>query len=272
MQVYADLRVITARPDARDEARAPHMLYGYVDGATAHNAAQWAADARAAIAQVHEAGGIPILVGGTGLYIRTLINGIAPVPEIDSTVRAAVRALPLTQARAELTRLDPDAAARLHANDDARTRRALEVIRSTGRPLAAWQKSRVDGIADQVRLTPLILVPPRDWLAERAAARFANMLEDGQAEARAVIARNLSPALPMMRAIGLNDVMAYVAGKVTREAALASGTAATRAYAKRQATWFAHQPPGDWPRHAASLDSQNIDDLAIILHKSLLTL
>ena len=138
-QVYRDLRIVSARPTPADEARAPHRLYGYRDGADACSAADWAADAKAAIAEAHEAGRLPILVGGTGLYFRTLLDGIAPVPEIDPEIRATVRALPVAEAHAALAREDPEAAARLRPTDTTRVARALEVVRSTGRPLAAWQ-------------------------------------------------------------------------------------------------------------------------------------
>lgn len=241
--------VVSARPSQVEEARAAHRLYGYRDGARACSAADWAADARAEIAAAHAAGRLPILVGGTGLYLRTLIEGIAPVPEIDPEIRAAVRSLPVAEAHAALAREDPAAAARVRPSDAARTARALEVIRSTGRSLAEWQAERVAGIGGEVRLRPLVLLPPRAWLHERSDARFLKIFSDeGIEEVRLLLGRNLPPSAPVLRAIGVPEIAAFLAGEMTREEALAAGQAATRQYAKRQYTWFRHQPPADWRR------------------------
>jgi len=248
-QVYRDLRILSARPSAEEEARAPHRLYGYRDGAEPGSAADWAADARAVIAEAHGQGKMPILTGGTGLYIRTLLDGIAPVPPIDPAVRGAVRAMAVADAHAALSSEDPGAAARLRPSDGSRIARALEVVRSTGRPLAEWQREKVGGIAGEVRLLPLILLPPRDWLYERCNRRFETMMgEEGLAEAEALLARGLSLSLPVMRAIGLPEISAFLRGDMSREAALTAGQTATRHYAKRQYTWFSRQPPPDWPR------------------------
>jgi tRNA dimethylallyltransferase len=248
-QVYRDLKVLSARPSAEEEGRAPHLLYGYRDGAEACSAADWAADARAAVAEAHAEGKLPILTGGTGLYIRTLIEGIAPVPPIDPAVRDEVRALPVAEAYAALSREDPAAATRLRASDTNRVARALEVVRSTGRPLAEWQREKTGGIGQEVRLLPLILLPPREWLYGRCNARFEGMMgAEGLAEAEALLARGLSPALPVMRAIGAAEIEAYLSGELSREAAITAGQTATRQYAKRQYTWFSRQTPADWPR------------------------
>ncbi len=267
-QVYRDLRIVTARPDAEEEARVPHRLYGYRDGAHACSAADWAADARAAIAEAHSAGSLPILVGGTGLYIRTLLDGIAPVPQIDPAVRAEVRALPVAQAHEALTREDPSAAERLRATDTTRVARALEVVRSTGRPLAQWQRERSSGIADTVALRPLILLPPRDWLYARCDARFDKMMsQEGVAEVSSLLDRGLSVALPVMRAIGVAQIAALLRGELDREQALAAGRTATRQYAKRQYTWFAHQPPSQWPRVAEPLDCGGMANALALLQR-----
>jgi len=176
-QVYADIPILSAAPDAADRARAPHMLFGHVDGAEPCDAARWAGDARAAIASAHAAGAIPILVGGTGLYLRTLIDGIAPVPEIAPEVRAAVRAMPLDDARATLAALDPTAAARLAPADSTRIRRALEVVQSTGYPLAHWQARRAGGIGGAITLSATVLLPDREALRERCDARLLLMVK-----------------------------------------------------------------------------------------------
>jgi len=258
-QVYRDLRVVSARPSAEEEARAPHRLFGHVDAGVAHNAASWAAEAKAAIAETHGRGSLPILVGGTGLYIRTLLEGIAPVPEIDPTIRAEVRSLAVADAHAALSREDPDAAARLRPSDTTRVARALEVVRSTGRTLAAWQQERTGGIGDGVRLSPLLLVPESAWLAARIDARFLTMLETGAIEeVDALMARRLDPALPAMRAIGVPEIAAWRAGTIDRPTMIERAQAASRQYAKRQRTWFRHQPPTDWPRMLQSYDSFDV--------------
>jgi tRNA dimethylallyltransferase len=248
-QVYRDLRLVSARPDAADEARAPHRLYGYRDGADACSAADWAADAKAAIAEAHAAGLLPVLAGGTGLYIRTLIEGIAPVPEIDPAVRKAVRSLPIGEAYAALAEEDREAAARLQPGDTTRIARALEVVRSTGRTLEAWQAEKQGGIGGEVALMPLILLPPRDWLHARCDARFeAIFSEAGIEEVRLLLARRLPALAPVMRAIGVREIAAFLHGAASRAEALAAGKIATRQYAKRQYTWFRRQPPASWPR------------------------
>jgi tRNA dimethylallyltransferase len=256
-QVYRDLRILSARPDEADEARVPHRLYGYRDGEDVCSAADWAADAKAAIAEAHAAGRLPILAGGTGLYLRTLIEGIAPVPDIDPAIRAEVRALPVAAAHEALAREDPEAAARIRPSDTTRTARALEVIRSTGRTLKAWQSEKSGGIIADITLKPLILLPPRDWLHARCDARFESMFgEPGIAEVRTLLARHLPPIAPVMRAIGVREIAAYLHGALTRDEALQAGRAATRQYAKRQYTWFNHQPPARWPRLQDALEGE----------------
>lgn len=265
-QVYRDLRLVTARPSPQEEARAPHLLYGHRDGAEPCSAADWAGDAKAAIAQAREAGRLPILAGGTGLYLRTLLDGIAPVPDIDPAVRSAVRALPPEEARDALAREDPAAAARLHPGDAARTARALEVVRSTGRTLAQWQQERRGGIGGEVTLRPLILLPPRDWLYERCDRRFEEMMSDeGIAEVSSLLARGLPASLPVMRAIGVREIAGFARGELSREQALAAGRTATRQYAKRQYTWFRRQPPPGWPRFEAPLDCDRLGDALALL-------
>lgn len=248
-QVYSDLRIVSARPSAEEEARAPHRLYGYRDGAAACSAASWAADARTGIEAAQVAGRLPILVGGTGLYLRTLLEGIAPVPEIDPAIRERVRSFAVDEAHAALRGEDPAAAERLRPSDTTRIARALEVVRSTGRPLSDWQREKVGGIADTVTLLPLILLPPRQWLYERCDARFAKIFSDeGMIEVRALLERKLNPLLPVMRAIGVREIAAYLDGSLSREEAVEAGRTATRQYAKRQYTWFSRQPPEHWDR------------------------
>jgi len=247
---------LSAAPSAEELGRAEHRLYGYLDGSQACSAADWAARARQEIAGIHSGGGFPILVGGTGLYLRTLIDGIAPVPSIDPDVRQQVRGSAHEENRTRLVRLDPEAAARIKAGDKARISRALEVVLSTGKPLACWQESREGGIRDEVELRPLILLPPRDWLYGRCDQRFERMINDGAIdEVKALLARNLNPNLPIMRGIGVREIGAFLVGEISLDEATAAGQQATRRYAKRQYTWFAHQPPAEWPRFQDALDA-----------------
>jgi tRNA dimethylallyltransferase len=249
-QVYRDLRVLSARPSETDEARVPHRLFGYVDGAEVCSAARWAEDARAAIAAAHEEARLPVLVGGTGLYLRTLLDGIAPVPEIDAAVRAAVRSLPVAEAHAALAREDVAAAARLAPRDTARVARALEVVRSTGRPLADWQRERAGGIGAALDLSALVLLPERERLVAHCDARLEAMFAASAIdEVAALLARGDVPDdAPVRRAIGVPEIAAYLAGAITRDEALARAQLATRRYAKRQYTWFRHQSPERWRR------------------------
>lgn len=254
-QVYADLRIISARPGPDDEALVPHRLYGCRDAALPCSAADWAAEAKREIEEATAAGRLPILAGGTGLYIRTLLDGIAPVPDIDPAIRAAVRSFTVLHNYAALEHEDPGAASRLRPSDSTRVARALEVVRSTGRPLSEWQKERSGGIRDEVELVALVLLPPRDWLYERCDRRFEEMMSDkGLEEVSSLLKRGLNPMLPAMRAIGVREIAAFLRGGLSREDALAAGRTATRQYAKRQYTWFTRQPPSNWPRLTEPLD------------------
>jgi tRNA dimethylallyltransferase len=259
-QVYADLAVLSARPTIAEMHGVDHRLFGTWDGATACSAADWAAAAAAEIATAHATGAVPILVGGTGLYIRTLLDGIAPIPEIDPEVRGAVRALDTATAYAALQAEDPARAAALAPADSTRIARALEVVRSTGRTLADWQTEPTGGIGADVTLYPAILLPERQTLYARCDLRFARMMDHGAlAEVAALLARSLDPALPVMRAIGIAEIGTLLRGEVSQDEASDRGAQATRNYAKRQYTWFRRQPPEDWPR----LETEKYDEMAI---------
>ena len=249
-QVYRDLRVLSARPSVEEEAQAPHRLFGHVDGAEPYSAALWAQQATAEIDAAHAAGKLPVLVGGTGLYLRTLIDGIAPVPEIDSDIRAHIRALPLEQAVAQLNALDPEAAARLRPTDTTRITRALEVVTATRRTLADWQRDRIGGIGHRIALSAMLLLPDRAWLTERCDRRLAQMFDGGAVEeVRTLLSRtDIAPDAPVRRAIGVPEIEQWQTGSINREDALTSARYATRQYAKRQYTWFRNQPPADWLR------------------------
>lgn len=263
-QVYRDLHILSARPTPAEEARAPHRLYGYRDGANPCSAADWAADARAAISEAHDAGRLPILVGGTGLYLRTLLEGIAPIPPIDVNIRGAVRAMAVEESFRALEVEDPGAAARLRPTDTTRVARALEVVRSTGTTLADWQQAKTGGIGATVSLSALVLLPPRPWLYARCDARFAAMIGGGGLEeAERLIARGLDPQLPVMRAIGVRETAAVLEGSMDRDQATERGQIATRQYAKRQYTWFANQPPQDWARFTDPVEDEDALERAL---------
>jgi len=265
-QIYRDLGVLSARPSAAEMAEADHRLFGIGDGAESCSAADYAALASAEVAVIHASGRLPILVGGTGLYMRSLLDGIAPVPPIDPEVRRKVRTASVSENRVRLLSADPDAATRLNAADTTRIARALEVVLSTGKTLAEWQDRRAGGIGGTIVLRPLILLPPREWLNRRCGERFAAMLDGGAvAEVKALLARGLDPELPVMRAIGVREIAAMLRGEMTRDAALAAGQLATRRYAKRQYTWFSHQPPLHWPRFHEPLEDATIDAALALL-------
>jgi tRNA dimethylallyltransferase len=265
-QIYRDLKILSAAPSETELGRAEHRLYGAQDGALPCSAADWAAMARHEVAEAHRIGRTPILAGGTGLYLRVLLDGIAPVPAIDPEVRAQIRKADLVDNHRKLTTFDPAAAARLNPADTARINRALEVILSTGRTLTEWQAQREGGISDAVELRPIILLPPRKWLYARCDERFAHMIDQGAvAEVEALLARKLNPNLPVMRAIGVRELSAYLLGQASLDEAVVAGQQATRRYAKRQYTWFAHQPPPEWPRFQQALDVARLGEALALL-------
>ena len=260
-QIYRDLRILSAAPADEQLKQAEHRLYGVQDGALPCSAAEWAAMARQEISRIHASARAPILVGGTGLYLRTLLEGIAPVPEIDPKVRARVREAAVGDNYTKLRRFDPKAADRLKPRDSARINRALEVILATRRTLAEWQEQREGGIAEAVELRPVILLPSRKWLYARCDERFAHMIDQGAvSEVETLLARKLNPNLPVMRAIGVRELSSYLLGQATLDEAVARGQQATRRYAKRQYTWFAHQPPPEWPRFQEPLDIERLGE------------
>jgi tRNA dimethylallyltransferase len=250
MQVYRDLRVITARPTPDEERRVPHRLYGHVDAAENYSVGRWLADARAALDEARDAGRVPILVGGTGLYFKALTQGLSAVPPIPAEIRAAVRARLEAQGaqalHAELARRDPAAAATLKPGDRTRIARATEVIEATGRSLSQWHRDGLPPVLDASRAVTLFLDVPRDALRARIAARFDAMLAGGALEeVRALGRRKLDPLLPAMKAHGVPWLLRHLAGEITLDAAAEGGKADTRRYTKRQVTWVRHQLP-DW--------------------------
>ncbi|MBL0925405.1 MAG: tRNA (adenosine(37)-N6)-dimethylallyltransferase MiaA [Sphingomonadaceae bacterium] len=264
-QVYSDLPVLSAQPTPEEQASAQHRLFGYLDGSEPCSAARWAADAKIAIEEAHAGGATPFVVGGTGLYMRTLLDGIAPIPHIDPALRATIRKLPAAQAYTQLQRRDPAAAARLAPTDSSRIARALEVVECTGRSITEWRTEKVGGIADQVALNPLLLLPPRDWLYARCDARFEAMMAGGAIdEVKALLARGLPDDAPVMRAIGVPEISDLLARNIDRSEALALGKIATRQYAKRQFTWFRNQAPIHWCRWSEEINDSFIAKIETI--------
>ncbi len=251
MQVYRDLRLITARPPPDEEARVPHRLYGHVDAAENYSAGRWCRDVAAVLAECRQRGQTPILVGGTGLYFKALTSGLAAVPQIPPDVRAEVRGRLLSEGaaalHAELMRRDPATAQRLMVNDRARISRALEVIEATGRSLTDWHREGLPPLIDPVRAAKVFLTVERAELVRRIGTRFAVMLEAGALEeVRALSARNLDPALPAMKAHGVPWLIRHLRGEISLDEAAAGAVMDTRRYAKRQLTWFRNQMK-DWP-------------------------
>jgi tRNA dimethylallyltransferase len=248
MQVYRELRIVTARPTQEDEARVPHALYGVRPAAEPGSAAWWRGEALRAMAAAHGAGKKPILCGGTGLYFSALTDGIAAIPEPDAAARAEARML-LAEfgpngLHAALAKVDQATAARLRPSDSQRVARAWEVWRGTGRGLAAWQAQA--GERAPWRFSAILLDPPRDALRAAIAGRFSTMLRDGAlAEIRALLALRLDPALPAMRAHGVPELAAHLRGEITLEEAARRTELVTGQYCKRQATWFRHHSLAD---------------------------
>lgn len=249
MQVYADLRVITARPTVEEEARLPHRLYGHVDGAVNYSAARHVADVAALLPGLERMGSLPVLVGGSGLYFKALTMGfsaIPPVPEpVREVFRARVEGLETAALHAELAVRDPGMAERLRPSDRMRIMRALEVLDATGRSLASFQGARQPGPLDGWPLLRLFVSPEREEVRARIDRRFEEMMAQGAlAEVEALRERGLDPLLPVMRAHGVPGLIAHLDGGLNLEEAIRRGQADTRAYAKRQVTWFRHQMAG----------------------------
>jgi len=243
LQCYRDLRVLTARPGPAEEARAPHRLYGYLDAAERGSAASWRLRAMEEIDNAARAARLPIVVGGTGLYLKALCCGLAPIPDIPSDISAEAAALHRRLGggafRDRLVALDPDSA-RLKPGDRQRLIRAFEVVQATGLSLSAWQRRQPS--PPPYRFAALLLMPPRDRLYPAIDARFAEMVAAGGIdEAAALAARNLDPNLPAMKAVGVPELLRYLRGELSLAEAVAAGQQATRHYAKRQMTWFRHQ-------------------------------
>jgi tRNA dimethylallyltransferase len=264
MQVYRDLRIITARPTVAEEARVPHRLYGHVDASINFSAGAWVADAEKVLAEARAAKRLPIFIGGSGLYFKALTRGLSAVPpirpEIREDVRARLERCGVEALHAELARRDPVSAERLKPRDRTRIARALEVIEATGRALPDWHREGLPPLLPPGDFTALFLAPERDQLYAQIDARFDTMLEAGALEeVAALAARKLDPLLPAMKAHGVPALIRYLSGEVTRDQAAETGRADTRHYAKRQFTWFRHQlPEFEWVTPEAARGSLSL--------------
>jgi tRNA dimethylallyltransferase len=254
MQVYRDLRVITARPTPDEEVAVPHRLYGHVDAAVNFSAGAWVVDAASALAAAHAQNRLAIFTGGSGLYFRALTRGLSAVPPIAAEVRESVRARlehdGVEALHAELARRDPLSAERLKPRDRSRIARALEVVEATGRSLTDWHRDGLPPLLPPGTFRALFLSPDRDELYARIDARFEAMLGAGALEEVAALAtRHLDPLLPAMKAHGVPALIRHHKGEISLEEAAEIGRADTRHYAKRQFTWFRHQlPEFEWVR------------------------
>jgi tRNA dimethylallyltransferase len=248
MQVYRDLRIITARPTPDEEALVPHRLYGHVGAGVNFSAGAWVADAAKVLEEARAQNRLPIFIGGSGLYFKALTRGLSAVPPIPWEMREAVRArldrCGVEALHAELARRDPASAERLKPRDRIRIARALEVVEATGRSLTDWHRDGLPPLLPQGAFSALFLAPDRDALYARIDARFAAMLAAGALEEVATLAaRGLDPLLPAMKAHGVPALIRHLNGEITLEEAAEIGRADTRHYAKRQFTWFRHQLP-----------------------------
>jgi tRNA dimethylallyltransferase len=250
MQVYRDLRTITARPTPDEEERAPHALYGHVDAAVNYSTGQWLRDVAAAVTDIRARGRLPVIAGGTGLYFTALTKGIAAVPPTPAAIRNEVRGRLAAEGvgilHAELLRLDPETAHRLMPNDCSRIARALEVFKATGRSLSDWHREGMPSPIDTGSAVKVFLKTERVALVERIETRFDAMLRAGAIEeVRVLAARQLDPLLPAMKAHGVPWLTRHLNGEISLEQAAAGAIMDTRRYAKRQLTWFRNQLP-DW--------------------------
>ena len=258
MQVYRDLRIITARPTGDEEQRVPHRLYGHVDAVENYSVGRWVTEAAQALADARSRARPAILVGGTGLYFSTLTRGIAAVPPIPAEIRRDVRdrleAEGVAALHAELDKLDPTTAARLKPGDRARITRALEVVLATGRSLTDWHGDNMPARLNLAAAAKVFLMPQRDELGLRIDARFDAMMAAGALEeVRGLTARNLDPSLPAMKAHGVPWLIHHLRGEIAMAEAVAQAKRDTRRYTKRQATWFRNQlPQFEWVEPAGA--------------------
>jgi len=257
MQVYDVLDLLTARPGKADLAATEHHLYGHVAPSISYSTGRWLDDVAVLLSQPTMKERTPIFVGGTGLYFRELLGGLSQMPEVPDDVRAYWRGRMETDGpellHRDLSERDPDMAATLQPADSQRIVRALEVLEGTGKSLLDWQRKKGRALVDDDSARKIVLAPDRAWLSERIARRFALMWDNGAIdEVKALLALDLAPQLPAMKAIGVREITAYLGGSMAREEAVERSVIATRQYAKRQSTWFRNQLDDSWSMYANS--------------------
>jgi tRNA dimethylallyltransferase len=258
MQVYTEIPILSAQPSLSEQAAVSHHLYGHVPITTRMNASQWAAQAIVEIRAAFTKGQQPILVGGSGLYLKTLLEGLSPIPDVPPAIRHDVTALYDTLGPQEfhraLAQIDPELAARLHPTDRQRCIRAREVFEASGKPLSQWQAKAKAPLAPDLTYRLAVLLPDREWLHDRINQRFDVMLRMGAIdEARAIHVRQLDSTLTGMQALGLQSLCDYLDDRLTLLEAIDQGQTLSRQFAKRQYTWFRGQKIGNCPR-------LNVDD------------
>ncbi len=253
MQVYDTLRVLSARPAEEEMQGVEHRLYGHVPATTSYSTGAWVRAAADELARCRELGKTPVFVGGTGLYFKALTGGLSDMPEVPGEIRERLRKR-LAEAGpealyAELASLDAESAAALQPGDGQRVVRALEILEATGKPISHFQARKGDIIVDPAVARKFVVLPPRDILHDRINRRFEKMMESGAVEeVKALLALDPAPDLPSMKAIGVSQIAAMLAGDMTKEEAVKKASAATRQYAKRQMTWFRNQMDDSWQR------------------------
>jgi len=248
MQIYKELRILTARPSIEDEKRVPHRLFGVLSGRESCSVGRWCDMAVAEIKASFEAGRLPILVGGTGMYLKGLVEGLSPIPGIEPTFRDQAVArhaeLGAEAFKADVAKLDPASAERLPAGDTQRLLRAWEVSTATGKPFSEWQNEPRIPLLPGVRYAHIAVVPPRDVLYAGIDARFSRMVEEGVLdEVHELMALGLDPERPLMKALGVPELAAYLNGEMTLKTAISQAQKVSRNYAKRQLTWVRSQLP-----------------------------
>ena len=276
MQVYRDVEVLTAQPAAAARARVPHRLYGTVAPNEPCSAGRWREMALDEIAAALADEKLPVVVGGTGLYLKALMEGLAPIPEVPGEVRASARELHARLGgkafHRELRRLDPETAARLNPGDSHRLIRAWEVLRATGRSLSSWHGADGAGAPPGLAFKTVMFEPPRPALYANCEARFERMIANGAVEeAKALEARGLDPELPVMNALGVRELLGFIHGDIGIEEAVSRAKQATRNYAKRQLTWFRRQMDADEVIYAQYSESFNELIFSFIMSLSLTT-
>lgn len=263
MQVYDTLRVLTARPGPDDMAKVPHYLYGHVPAATSYSTGAWLRDAARLLETLRAEGRMPVFVGGTGLYFMALTGGLADMPPVPPVIRDRLRARLQEEGPEVLHRLlwmrDPETAEALEPADGQRVVRALEIIETTGRSIREFQRESGTPLVDPARALKIVVLPERSVLHSRIDVRFAAMLSQGAIdEVKALLAQDLPAALPIMKAIGVPQIAAYLNGRIAMDALIATGSAATRQYAKRQMTWLRNRMDESWRR----IDPQKDDAIS----------